>query len=224
MHTLEETAIRKKIVGVLLCYARQRAGMTLKDSADMVGETPGAIADCEYGRRELSLAELEIFAHLYRVPLAYFWSEDIPADDVDRALPVEAVMGLRRRIIAVLLQQARVESGRGREDLARVLDCPPTRVAAYESAKSDIPLLELETMAHYLGVPMSYFFDQGIDPAGEQLPDMEELQQLAQLPGDVRHFMLGPGNILYMRVAMQLSALPASVLRRLGEGLLDITY
>lgn len=224
MPTPEEAAIRRKIVGVLLRHARQRANLTLKDVADKIGVSSGVIADYEYGRRDLSLAELEILAHLYHVPPAYFWSEDIPAESADRDLPVEAVMGLRRRIIAVLLQQARLETGRDQEDLARVLDCPPTRVTAYEQAESDIPLSELEALAHYLGVPMSYFFDQGINPTGEPLPDMEELKQLAQLPADVRRFILGPGNILYLRVAMQLGALPASVLRRLGEGLLDITY
>jgi transcriptional regulator with XRE-family HTH domain len=224
MPTPQEASIRRKIIGVLLRHARQRANLTLKDVGDKIGVSPGVVADYEYGRRDLSLAELEILAHLYRVPLAYFWDEDIPVDAADRDLPVEAVIGLRRRIIAVLLQQARLESGRDQADLARVLDCPPSRVAAYEKAESDIPLLELETLAHYLGVPMSYFFDQGINPTGETLPDMEELKQLAQLPADVRSFILGPGNILYLRVAMQLGALPASALRRLGEGLLDITY
>jgi transcriptional regulator with XRE-family HTH domain len=224
MPTPEEAAIRRKILGVLLRHARQRASLTLRDVGDRMGVSPAVIADYEYGRRDLSLSELEILAHLYRVPLAYFWSEDIPAESTDGELPVAAVLGLRRRIIAVLLQQARLEAGRDQADLARVLDCPPSRIAAYEQAQSDVPLVELEALAHYLGVPMSYFFDQGIRPTGEAQPDMEELKQLAELPADVRRFILVPGNTLYLRVAMQLSALPASVLRRLGEGLLEITY
>ncbi len=219
-----EAVIRKRILGVLLRHARQQASLTLKDVAGKIGSSPSAVADYEYGRRDLSLAELEILAYLYGVPVAYFWSEDLPEQNVDRDLPVETVIALRRRIIAVLLQMARTEAGRCQEDLAELLECPPTRSVAYESGESDIPLLELEAMARHLGVPMSYFFDQGINPAGELLPDMEELKQMARLPGDVRRFMLGPGNILYLRVAMQLSALPASLLRRLGEGLLDITY
>lgn len=220
----EEATLRRKIIGVLLQHARRRANRTPEEVANVLGVPPERISDFEWGRRDISLVELEILAHLYRVPLAYFWSEEISDEHSDGKLPVAAIMGLRRRIIAVLLQQARIEAGRSREELARLLDCPPTRIAAYESAESDIPLVELEAMAQFLGVPMSYFFDQGIQPSGGQLPDMEELKQLAELPADVRRFVVTPGNILYLRAAMQLSALPASTLRRIGEGLLDITY
>ncbi|MGQ9501724.1 MAG: helix-turn-helix domain-containing protein [Anaerolineae bacterium] len=220
----EEATLRKKIVGVLLQHARRRANRTLKEVADVLGVTPEMISDFECGRRDISLVELEILAYLYRVPVAYFWSEEISEERLDGKIPVTAIMELRRRIIAVLLQQARIEAGRSREELARLLGCPPTHIAAYESAERDIPLVELEAIAQFLGVPMSYFFDQGIQPAGEQLPDIEELKQLAELPTDVRHFIVKPGNVLYLRAAMQLSALPASMLRRLGESLLDITY
>ncbi|MGC8879522.1 MAG: helix-turn-helix domain-containing protein, partial [Anaerolineae bacterium] len=213
----EEATLRRKIVGVLMQHARQRANRTLEEVANVLGVAPEMISDFECGRRDISLVELEILAHLYHVPVAYFWSEEIPEERLDGRLPVAAIMGLRRRIIAALLQQARMEAGRSREELAHLLGCSPARIAAYESAERDIPLVELEAMAQFLGVPMSYFLDQGIQPAGKQLPDMEELKQLAELPADVRHFVVKPGNILYLRAAMQLSVLPASMLRRLGE-------
>jgi transcriptional regulator with XRE-family HTH domain len=227
MYKQEEAVLRKKMLGVLLRYARQHANanLAIREVAARTGLSPGTISDYEFGRRDLSLAQIEIFAHLYHVPVAFFWSDsDLEEEDSDGTLPVEAVMGLRRRIIGVLLRQARIETGRSQEELAELLDCPPTRIANYEFGDVDIPLLELEIMARFLGVPMSYFLDQGIKPTGTQMPDIEELKQLAQLPDDVRRFMLHPGNLLYMRVAMQLSALPASILRRIGEGLLDITY
>ncbi len=220
----EEAIIRRKIVGVLLRHARQRANWAIEEVANALGETLESITKIEEGHCDVSLVELEILAHLYHVPLAYFWSEEIPDERINARLPVAAIMGLRRRIIAALLQQARIEAGRSREDLARLLNCPPTRIIAYELADRDIPLVELEAMAQFLGVPMSYFFDEGIRPAGEVLPDMDELKRLAELPADVRRFVTMPGNLLYLRAAMQLSALPASTLRRLGEGLLDITY
>ena len=53
---------------------------------------------------------------------------------------------------------------------------------------------------------------------------MDELERMTQLPEDVREFMLQPGNLLYVRVAMQLSDLSAEALRNVAEGLLDITY
>jgi transcriptional regulator with XRE-family HTH domain len=224
MQKQEAAAIRKKILGVLLRNARLRAGVGVKDAAKATGLSSRAVSDYEFGRRDISLPCLEVFAHAYRVPITYFWSEDPIAGDGDRALPVKEAMALRRRIIGVLLRQARIEAGYSLKDLARVLGCSTGRITGYEFGHTDIPLLELETLADYLDVPMSYFLDQGIKPQGEQVAGIDELERLAQLPADVREFMLKPGNLLYVRVAMQLSALSAEALRNVAEGLLDITY
>jgi transcriptional regulator with XRE-family HTH domain len=223
MEKVEAATIRKKILGVLLRNARIRAGMSIKDAAEMVGVSSSTISDYEYGRRDLSLPHLEVLAYIYRVPITYFWSDD-PIPDDDRDLPVEEAMELRRRIVGVLLRQARMEAGHSQKDLAKLLGCSSSRIGSYEFGRADIPLLELETLATFLDVPMTYFLDQGIRPHGEQIAGMDELERLAQLPEDVRTFMLQPGNLLYVRVAMQLSALSAEAMRKVAEGLLEITY
>jgi transcriptional regulator with XRE-family HTH domain len=223
MEKVEAATIRKKILGVLLRNARIRAGMSIKDAAEMVGVSSSTISDYEYGRRDLSLPHLEVLAYIYRVPITYFWSDD-PIPDDDRDLPVEEAMELRRRIVGVLLRQARMEAGHSQKDLAKLLGCSGSRIGSYEFGRADIPLLELETLATFLDVPMTYFLDQGIRPHGEQIAGMDELERLAQLPEDVRTFMLQPGNLLYVRVAMQLSALSAEAMRKVAEGLLEITY
>jgi transcriptional regulator with XRE-family HTH domain len=223
MEKVEAAAIRKKILGVLLRNARIRAGMSIKDASDAVGVSSSAISDYEYGRRNLSLPHLEALAYIYRVPITYFWSDD-PIPDNDRDLPVEGAIELRRRIIGVLLRQARMEAGYSQKDLAKLLGCSSSRIGSYEFGRTDIPLLELETLASFLDVPMAYFLDQGIRPHGEQIAGVDELERLAQLPEDIRTFMLQPGNLLYVRVAMQLSALSAEAMRNVAEGLLEITY
>ena len=224
MQQLEAATIRKKILGVLLRNARIRAGMTIKDAAGDTGFSSSAISDFEHGRRDISLPQLEVLAHIYQVPITYFWSDDPIPQDEQLGLPIPEAMELRRRIIGVLLRQARMEAGLSQKDLAKVLDCPSGRISSYEFGRTDIPLLELEKLANYLEVPLSYFLDQGIRPSGDQVAGMDELERLAQLPEDVRKFMLEPGNLLYVRVAMQLSGLSADTLRNVAEGLLDITY
>lgn len=224
MQELEAATIRKKILGVLLRNARVRAGMTIKDAAEATGLPPSAISDYEYGRRDIALPQLEVLAYTYRVPITYFWSDDPIPGDQDWDLPVEEAIELRRRIIGVLLRQARMEAGCSQKDLAKVLDCPSGRIASYEFGRTDIPLLELEKLANYLEMPLSYFLDQGIRPSGEKIAGMDELERLSQLPEDVRNFMLEPGNLLYVRVAMQLSTLSAEAIRNVAEGLLEITY
>lgn len=224
MQEPEAAAIRKKILGVLLRNARTRAGMTIKDASEVTGLSSSAISDFEYGRRDLSLPQLEILAYAYRVPITYFWSDDPFPDDEERDLPVEEAMGLRRRIIGVLLRQARMEAGHSQKDLAKFLGCSSGRIANYEFGRADVPLSDLERLVDYLDLSLSYFLDQGIRPQGDQIVGTDELERLAQLPEDVREFMLQPGNLLYVRVAMQLSALSADAIRNVAEGLLDITY
>jgi hypothetical protein len=79
-------------------------------------------------------------------------------------------------------------------------------------------------LANFLETPLSYFLDQGIRPGGDQVAGVDELERLSQLPEDVRSFLLEPGNLLYVRVAMQISTLSADSIRNVAEGLLEITY
>jgi transcriptional regulator with XRE-family HTH domain len=220
----DAATIRKKIMGVLLRQARMRAGMNLKDVKRATGLSSGVISGYEYGRRDISLPHLEVLAHTYRVPITYFWSDNPILDDEDHDWPAQKALELRRRIIGVLLRQARMEAGYSQKDLARVLECTSGRITSYELGRSDISLLDLEKLANFLDVQLSYFLDQGIKPRGDRIAGMDELERLAQLPQDVREFMLQPANLLYVRVAMQLSTLSAKAMRNIAEGLLDITY
>jgi transcriptional regulator with XRE-family HTH domain len=224
MQKQEAAVIRKKIVGVLLRNARLRAGMGVREAAKATGFSSNAISDYEFGRRDLSLPHLETFAYIYHVPITYFWSDNPLLGEEERKLPVKEAMILRRRIIGVLLRQARMEAGYSLKDLARVLGCSTARITSYELGRTDIPLLALEALADYLGVPMSYFLDQGLRPHGEKVAGIDELEQLAKLPADVREFLREPGSLLYIRVAMRLSPLSAETLRSIAEGLLEITY
>jgi len=224
MEKQEAAVIRKKIVGVLLRNARLHAGLGVREAAKATGFSSNAISDYEFGRRDLSLPHLETFAYVYRVPITFFWSDNPILGEEERRLPVKQAMILRRRIIGVLLRQARMEAGYSLKDLARVLGCSTARITGYELGRTDIPLLALEALADYLSVPMSYFLDQGLRPHGEKVAGIDELERLAQLPAEIREFMLAPANLLYIRVAMRLSPLSADALRSIAEELLEITY
>ena len=224
MHKPEAATIRKKIMGVLLKNARLRAGMNIKDVSQATSLSSSAISAYEYGRRDISLPHLEVLAHTYRVPITYFWSETPVIDDHDQDWPAQKALELRRRIIGVLLRQARTEAGYSQKDLAKALGCTSARITSYEFGRTDIPLADLEKLVSFLDVPLAYFLDQGIKPRGDRIAGTDELERLAQLPEDVRSFMLQPANLLYVRVAMQLSALSANAIRHIAEGLLDITY
>jgi transcriptional regulator with XRE-family HTH domain len=223
MEKQEAAVIRKKILGVLLRNARLHAGLGVREAAKATGFSSNAISDYEFGRRDVSLPHLETFAYVYRVPITNFWSDN-PILEEERSLPVKEAMALRRRIIGVLLRQARMEAGYSLKDLAKELGCSTARITSYELGRVDIPLQTLEALADHLNVPMSYFLDQGLRPRGEKIAGIEEVERLAHLPAEVREFMLEPGNLLYIRLAMRLSPLSAETLRSIAEGLLEITY
>ena len=220
----KKALLRKKILGLRIRHARLNSGLTLKGVGQALGISAGLVSDIEFGRRDVTLPQLEVMTLLFNVPLTYFWSED-PIEEEERSLPTVEAIALRQRIIGVLLRQARTEAGRSQKDLAELLGVPASRISDYELGQTPIPLAELEALVSYLNVSMDYFTDQGIPfdkPNGHVA--LEEIARFVELPEEVREFLANPANLLYINIAMRLSDLSAETLRSLAEGLLEVTY
>jgi len=79
----------------------------------------------------------------------------------------EEVRAIRRKIIGVLLRQARLAVEKTQKDWAEVLGCSVDRISQYEYRQSDVPLPALEVLADFLGLPITHFLDEGLlRPAG----------------------------------------------------------
>ena len=119
MYTREAMAIRSKIVGVLLRNARIRAGKSRKDCAAVLGCSPDTISQFEYGRKDITLPQLEVLAYFLGLPITYFWDKDAIPEEEEMDRSVDEIMTIRRKIIGVLLRQARldahVDGGHGRD-------------------------------------------------------------------------------------------------------------
>ena len=225
MPTTDAFAIRRKIIGVLLQGARLKAGRTKKECADVIGVTPGVLSAYEEGRRDISLPELELVAYFLRAPLRSFLEgEDESLVRQDAPPPGPRVITLRNRIIVALLREAREQKRKSQKDLAQAIGCTPRHITQYEHGQKTIPLLQLETLAEYLGVPLSYFLDEGVGTLGERELQDREYEAFKSLSEDVREFVVQPINTTYLRVAMHLAEMPAGTIRSIAEGLLDITY
>jgi transcriptional regulator with XRE-family HTH domain len=250
MSTQEGLALRRKIMGVFLRNAREQAGKSKKECAEALGSPSSFINRVEQGERDVSLPQLEILAVLFRIPIDYFWSDNLSAPTVPQPLSPAAIP-LRRRIIGTLLRKARLDAGKTLKECALFLGYSPARISAYEYGQRDIPFLELHDLAGFIGVPIAYFLDEGLTPGSglaeappSKIPtpplarsggdgaaiargravDDEQLQQFRSLPGDIQEFVLNPANTLYLRVAMKLSTLSVGTLRQIAEDLLDITF
>jgi len=220
----EAILLRNRIIGVLLRDARVRAGRTKRECAAALGISVGTLTAYEEGRKPISLPELEVLAHFLQTPLSHFLDPD-PKLLPEESLPSgEEAIQLRHRIIGALLRQARQEEGKSLKDLAQVLGCSPRRIASYERGERPIPVVELEIIARALNRSLSYFLSEEYSPLGRWEKEQERINAFLELPEEIQEFVIKPVNRSYLEVAMRLSEMPASALRTIAEGLLEITY
>ncbi|HMR64496.1 MAG TPA: helix-turn-helix domain-containing protein [Anaerolineae bacterium] len=70
--TQEAMLLRQRIIGILLRQARERAGRSQQEVAQMLGYEPDQIEEYELGRLPIPLQELEHMAHYYKLPISHF--------------------------------------------------------------------------------------------------------------------------------------------------------
>ena len=90
-------------------------------------------------------------------------------------------LAIRRKIIAVLLQGARLKSGKSKKDCAEALGVTAGVYTAYEDGGRDLSLPELELLANYFKVSIGSFFDNS-DRLVEEEPTVprEQIVELRQ--------------------------------------------
>jgi hypothetical protein len=86
-----------------------------------------------------------------------------------------------------------------------------------------MPLLDLERAGKYLGVPLDYFMDRGRGPLADHEAAMRQKRHFDEMPPEMKRFVTEPINRAYIETAMRLAAMDVNQLRRIAEGILDIT-
>ncbi len=219
-------ALRDRIIGVLLRDARRRDGRTKTECAEALGVSPRTIDAYEEGRKSISLPELEVLGYVLDTPVDRFLEREpkLMADAAALKPDFQAILDLRHRIIGALLRQARVDADMSQEDLADFLDCPSSRISDYEHGEQSMSVAELELLARHLDLSLEHFLNGREGTVGMWHQQEEVDRRFHELPRDVQDFVAKPINIKYLEVAMRLSQMPASKLRGIAEGLLEITY
>jgi len=72
---------------------------------------------------------------------------------------VPEALAIRRKIISVLLQGARLKVGKSKKECADAIGVTVGIYSAYEAGRRDIFLPELEILTHYLRIPITDFFE-----------------------------------------------------------------
>jgi transcriptional regulator with XRE-family HTH domain len=226
MDAEQQVSIRNKILGILIKRARLKTGKSQRECAELLGCSPSTYSQYERGRRGLSLPQLEALAYLFEVPLDRLVNESQDPEDPasEEPLPMEQMMLLRRKMLAVQFRQCRHNSGLSQREMAELLGCSASTISQYERGLRDISVAELELAAEPCGMGLSDFLDEQMVPLSQSEQERQLLARLDELPADVRDFVLNPTNALYFRIAMLLSTMKADSLRQIAETLLDITY
>lgn len=218
----QSLSLRAKMLGTTMRMARKAAKKSLKESAALIGTTPGLLASFETGRRSISLPELELYAYHLGMPLRQFWefeqTEQAPIIGQDLAV----VLGLRNRMIAAVLHGQRTDSGLSVRQLAEATGLTTSKINAYERGDRPVPVTHLEAISEALGHDIQDFVDrQG--PVGDWDTSQRALQSFLRMPPKLREFIADPASRPYLELARRMSDLTVDKLRGLGEGLIDIT-
>jgi transcriptional regulator with XRE-family HTH domain len=126
-------------------------------------------------------------------------------------------------MIAARLRQLRLDRNLKLAALSAKTNIPTRRISAFENGARAIPLPDLESILLVLGAETRDFLEyQG--PIGTWEKGRESLERFDKLPADLQQFVSDPVQEPYVRLAMQLSELPARRLREIAEALLEITF
>jgi transcriptional regulator with XRE-family HTH domain len=214
--------LRAKMVGAILREARVAAGLSLKNAAAAIGVTSGALSSYEFGRKAVSLPELELLAYTYDFSLRNFSSPDKFTKRTRAKVNPSLLLSLRQRQIAGELVKRREAVGITQRELADSAGITLPRLKAYEKGAKSIPLPELELIASRLGVTPEAFVDRQ-PPIGDWDSAKRAYEHVSEMPVELQEFISAPANLPYLQLAMRLSKVPVDRLRTVGEGLIDIT-
>jgi transcriptional regulator with XRE-family HTH domain len=218
--------VRSKLIGVLLRSARLKACRTLKDCAGWLGCSPHIMSQYEYGRRAISLPELELLSELWRVPVNELWDEQAAVvDQPTTRPPAEKLLQLRHKEIGIQLRQARSMAGKTQKQCADILGVSTETVSKYEYGSKAVPFPHLELLADLLGVPLSDFLDRELAtellPAAVSGPELRSpAEAWAALSAPIQQLICRPDSLPYLEMAVSLYELPKSSLRHLAKAML----
>ncbi len=215
-------SLRGKILGAMLREVRMTAGRTLRETAEAIGVTPGALTAYEDGRKAISLPELELLAYFLNAPLRQFWSETAGRRKLRLDANPSALIALRQRLIAAQLRMHREASGKTVRQVAEQAGLTVARLRSYEEGDRPIPLPELEAVLAVIDRSVEDYLDHE-GPVADWDTLQQALETLLSLPIELREFLASPASVPYLRMGQRLSTMPVDQLRNVAELLLDIT-
>lgn len=221
----ERLTVKSRIVGVLLEDARQFAGRSAAETADLLGLSEDEYLAFEAGTHTPSLPQLEVMAYFFNVPIQHLLYGDtlaVERREAEVRQRVSDVLMLRQRVIGVRLAQLRDEGGRTVEQVSAESGLPVETIQAVESGQVSLPLNQLEKLVQAVRANLDDLMD-GHGPVGSFVQAQREFDEFTELPPEMRDFILRRINRTYLDLAMRLSDMEVDRLRSIAESILEIT-
>jgi transcriptional regulator with XRE-family HTH domain len=216
--------IRTKKLGVLIRDARLFSSRSLVDCAQVLGISPAVFEAYELGEQAPSLPELEMLAYYFGVPLEHFYGNHLLEKDHHLKVGVtpEVLLGLRQRMVGVLIRKRRKEAGFSLAELAETAGINAKDLESYELGLKPAPVPDLDALAFALHCTVKDFQDQH-GPVGTWFTQQYVLKDFQSLSPELQAFISKPVNRPYLEMAQRLSELSVDKLRMVAEVLLEIT-
>jgi transcriptional regulator with XRE-family HTH domain len=222
----ELLTVRKRIMGILLHDARETAGNSIEETADMLGISQEEYQRFETGDHTPTLPQLEVLAYFFNTPIKHFWgSQTLVESKQERNIKerVPELTMLRQRVIGARLRQLRERSGLSLTEVAEKGGLSANQLEVVERGLLSLPVTLLERVANAVNANLDDLID-GHGTVGNWLQAQEQFDAFAELPTDLREFIVRPINRSYLELAIRLSNMKVNELRTIAESILEITY
>jgi transcriptional regulator with XRE-family HTH domain len=217
-------SVRAKKIGVVLRSMRSTHGKSLEECAAAMAVSLEEYKLFERGEQSPSLPQLELMAYYLKIPLEYFWNNEIPAAESHNLEGTNrsALLNLRNRVIGALLRNRRVGQNLSVPDLADKTGLSIEQLQTYETGRSAVPFAVLEVLCEAISCPVSTFQDDR-GPVGSFFVQERSTRGFKNLSPELQKFVVQPINQPYLELAKRLSEMDVDKLRSVAEGLLEIT-
>ena len=208
-------------MGRLIRDARIHNHLSVEECSEALGIEPDSYRMIEEGDVAPSLPDIEVLAMYFGVSMAYFWQ----GEPQKRGDPIDYIgyLTLRQAIIGTTLRQYRKETATALEDLAEATGIDGDQITAYESGKV-VPFFDLEKILIALGRSVNDLSSEARGPLAQHEKSLVYKEGFENLTPEQKQFISQSINQGYLDTAMRLSEMDADNLRKIAEGILEITY
>lgn len=183
---------------------RLNAKRSIKDCAQELNIPIERFMAYEDGQEFPSLPELEVLACFLNQPVRIFWDSNDQVMVIKNPLinfqHMEALLGLRHRMIGAQLKLIRSQKNISEESLAEQLGIGVEQLTQYELGEEPLPFPKLQEVATLLGCDLAMFMDND-SLIGKWHLMQEQIFHYLFLPEETRQILSEPDQMRYMRMA-----------------------